>query len=148
MKLRQLKAGDDLAEATRLFDAYRQFYQQPSDQSAARTWLTMRLQSEQSVVYLAELDGKAVGFMQLYPTFCSVALAPIWVLYDLYTAAEARGHGVATAMLEEARRLGRASGAAYLQLSTAHDNTVAQRVYEAHGWQYDQVFRTYTLALD
>ncbi|QNM98487.1 GNAT family N-acetyltransferase [Chitinimonas koreensis] len=147
MNLRTLQPGEDLDQAARLFDAYRQFYGQPSDLTAVRTWLNMRLAAGQSVVMLAEEAGRAVGFMQLYPTFCSVALAPIWVLYDLYVAPEARGLGVADALLQAAARHGREHGAAYLQLSTAHDNAVAQAVYRRNGWQHDEVFRTYTLAL-
>ena len=150
MSIRLVPLGADdalLAEAGRLFDAYRQFYEQPSDVDAATTFLVQRLLRKESVVVLAMRDEEAVGFMQLYPTFCSVALAPIWVLYDLFTTPAARGQGVAQALLDEARRLGQASGAAYLQLSTAHTNTTAQRVYEAHGWVMDDVFRTYTLTL-
>jgi len=144
----RLTADDALlGEAGRLFDAYRQFYEQPSDIDAATTFLAQRLARKESVVVLAMQGNEAVGLMQLYPTFCSVALAPIWVLYDLFTAPSARGQGVAQALLDEARQLGKTSGAAYLQLSTAHTNTTAQRVYEAHGWVMDSVFRTYTLAL-
>lgn len=146
--LRQLGPHDNLDEAVRLFDAYRQFYKLPADASAARMYLTMRLQAGQSVVYLAEEAGRAVGFMQLYATFCSLALAPIWILNDLYTVPEARGKGVANALLEEAKRHGRAHGAAYLTLATAHSNAAAQRVYEANGWQLDTEFRYYTFALD
>lgn len=146
--LRQLQPGDDLAEATRLFAAYRQFYRLPAEAASARTFLAMRLQAGQAVVYLAEEAGAAIGFMLLYPSFCSLALAPIWVLNDLYVPPEARGKGVAGMLLDEAARLGRQTGAAYLMLSTAHDNHPAQRVYEAHGWQHDTVYRSYTLTLD
>ena len=149
MKVRQIQAGDTLDDAARLFDAYRQFYRQPSNLTACRMWLAMRLQAGQSVVFLMEDHaGRAVGFMQLYPSFCSVALAPIWVLYDLFVSPEARGQGVAAELLETAREFGVSQGAAYLQLTTAHDNQVAQRQYEKQGWQYDTVFRTYTLPLD
>ncbi|MGQ5522527.1 GNAT family N-acetyltransferase [Chitinimonas sp. PSY-7] len=148
MQIYPLQAGDDLDEASRLFDAYRQFYQLASNQGAARTYLSMRLQSGQSAVFLAEAEGKAVGFMQLYPSFCSLALAPIWVLYDLYVHPSARGRGIASALLETAREYGLSTGAAYLQLSTAHKNHTAQALYEKHGWQLDQTFRTYTLSLE
>jgi GNAT superfamily N-acetyltransferase len=133
--LRRLGSNDAVDEAAKLFDAYRQFYKQQSDLESARIYLSMRIKTEQSVVFLAEQNGAAIGFMQLYPSFCSIALAPIWVLYDLFVTPEARGTGTATALLSEARRFGRASGAAYLQLTTAHDNHTAQRVYEANGWQ-------------
>jgi len=147
-RLAHLAAGDPLiSEAGRLFDAYRQFYEQASDVDAATAFLAARLARQESTIVLALHGDEAVGFMQLYPTWCSVAMAPIWVLYDLYTTPAARGQGVARRLLDEAQRLGKASGAAYLQLSTAHTNLTAQRVYEDHGWTMDSVFRTYTLAL-
>jgi GNAT superfamily N-acetyltransferase len=146
--LRQLQPGDNLDEATRLFTAYRQFYELPAEAASARTFLSMRLQAGQAIVYLAEDAGRAIGFMLLYPTFCSLALAPIWVLNDLYVPQDARGRGVAGTLLAQAERLGRERGAAYLMLSTAHSNFTAQRLYEAHGWQHDTVYRSYTLTLD
>ncbi|WP_374355456.1 N-acetyltransferase family protein [Chitinimonas sp.] len=145
--LRHLRAEDNLDEAGRLFDAYRQFYKYPADLSSAHAYLAMRIKSGQATAYLAEVEGQAVGFMMLYPTFCSLALAPIWTLNDLYVCPSHRGRGIAQALLEQAKRLGQESGAAYLQLSTAHDNHTAQRVYEAHGWVQDTVYRYYTLAL-
>lgn len=148
MTVRQLQAGAGLDEASRLFDAYRQFYGHASDPSAARMYLAMRLQAGQSAVFVAELDGRAVGFMQLYPAFCSLALAPIWILNDLYVSPEARRQGLAAQLLRAARDFGRQHGAAYLMLSTAHDNLRAQALYEAEGWQHDTVFRSYTLLLD
>ncbi|HEV2457792.1 MAG TPA: hypothetical protein VGS80_05455, partial [Ktedonobacterales bacterium] len=68
-----------------LFDAYRQFYGLPSDVAAARAFLSERLAREESVVFLALLrDGGAaarpVGFTQLYPSFSSLALRPVWIL--------------------------------------------------------------------
>lgn len=147
MQIRPLLPGDALEAPSKLFDAYRQFYGYASDLGAARIYLHMRLQSDQAKVFIAELAGKPVGFMLLYPSFCSLALAPIWVLNDLYVAPEARGTGVADALLQTARQLGLDSGAAYLMLSTAHDNQRAQAVYTRQGWQLDQVYRYYTLPL-
>ncbi|PHV12491.1 GNAT family N-acetyltransferase [Chitinimonas sp. BJB300] len=148
MQVYQLQPGDDLEEASRLFDAYRQFYKLTSNQSAARTYLSMRLQSGQSAVFLAEAQGKAVGFMQHYPSFCSLAMAPIWLLYDLYVSPSARGAGVAGTLMDIARDHGKSTGAAYLQLSTAHANHTAQALYKKHGWQLDETFRYYTLSLE
>jgi hypothetical protein len=51
------------------FDQYRQFYKQPGDLAAGREFLRQRLQSGESVIFLA-LDGagggQALGFIQLY----------------------------------------------------------------------------------
>jgi len=145
--LRRLTASDDLNEATRLFDLYRQFYEQPSDPEAAHRFLAARLAKAESAVYLAEAEGRVLGFMQLYPAFCSIAVAPIWILNDLFVLPEARGRGIAASLLDEAKRLGRSNGSAYLMLSTAHTNTRAQAVYEENGWELDEVYRVYTFGL-
>ncbi|MCZ6640816.1 MAG: GNAT family N-acetyltransferase, partial [Gammaproteobacteria bacterium] len=68
----------DLQEVSRLFDLYRQFYEQPADLDKARDYIEARLTNDESIVYLATDDeGTGLGFTQLYATFCSVAAAPI-----------------------------------------------------------------------
>ena len=133
-----------------LFDAYRQFYQQPSDPALARTFLRERLAREESVILLAEQDGRAVGFTQLYPAFSSTALRPrrLWILNDLFVAPAARRHGVAKALLAAARRLAEETGAVGLELVTGRSNLAAQRLYQSLGWRHDDGFLRYELSLD
>ena len=62
-----------------LFDAYRQFYEQAPDLAGAKAFIAERLEREESVILLAlDASQTAVGFCQLYPTFCSVEAAPIY----------------------------------------------------------------------
>jgi hypothetical protein len=68
MSIRQATL-EDLHVVAPLFDAYRQFYQQPQDLPLAHAFLQARLAAGDSVVYLAEEEGAAVGFVQLYPLF-------------------------------------------------------------------------------
>lgn len=57
-----------------LFDAYRVFYQQPSDIESAKSFLRQRIEKHESVIFLANSDtGEALGFTQLYPTLSSVS---------------------------------------------------------------------------
>ena len=79
---------DDLDLVAPLFDAYRRFYSQPGDLRRARARsCDARLQRDESVIFLAELDdGTAAGFTQLYPMFSSVRTARLWVLNDLFVA--------------------------------------------------------------
>lgn len=138
----------DLDEVAPLFDAYRVFYGYPADLDAARGYLDERLRSGTSTVLVAAVDGgPLVGFSQLYPSFCSLELAPIIVLYDLYVHPDARGAGVATALLAAARALGESTGAARLELSTARTNLTAQRLYAAEGWRLDEEYLHYELPL-
>jgi len=139
---------DELEPLLPLFDAYRQFYRRPSDLAAARSFLRARIARDEAVIYLArDEDGRARGFVLLYPTFSSVRLGPIFVLNDLFVAPEARRSGVGGALLERAREHALAAGAKALVLATAEDNATAQSVYAAHGWKRDGFFH-YVLALD
>ncbi len=132
----------DAEAAAELFDEYRQFYREPPDRDAARRFLAERAARRESVVYLAFREGRAVGFLQLYPTFSSTTLRPLWILNDLFVARTARRHGVGGRLLERAKALARETGAVGVTLETATDNP-AQRLYEAHGWKRDVAFLHY-----
>ncbi|MFN2167395.1 MAG: GNAT family N-acetyltransferase, partial [Anaerolineae bacterium] len=95
----------DLAELARLFDLYRQFYQQPPDGRLARRFLQHNLDQQRSTVYVARNpEGAMVGFVQLYPGWCSVAAAPTCILYDLYVDAASRQGGVGRALMLRAEQ--------------------------------------------
>lgn len=137
----------DLDALAVMFDGYRQFYRQPSDIVAGRAFLETRLSQMQSVILLASMADRAVGFCQLYPIFSSVSMRRAWLLNDLFVDLEVRGQRVGAALLDAAAAHGRDSGAAWLMLQTAHDNTSAQRLYTRAGWQRDQQFYSYNLDL-
>jgi GNAT superfamily N-acetyltransferase len=97
---------DDVDVLVPLFDAYRQFYRQQSNIEAARQFLLERFRFNQSVVFLAGVTGGAAsGFIQLFPSFSSTRLAPIWILNDLFVAPEHRRQGVAQWDERQARPL-------------------------------------------
>ena len=130
-----------------LFDAYRVFYEMESDAQGARSYLEQRLINRESVIFLALSAGKGVGFTQLYPTFESLQMKPIWVLYDIYVKPAARRQGVARALMVRARDFALASGAVGMTLATAVNNKPAQALYESLGWVRDEDFFYYELTL-
>ncbi|MGH8214537.1 MAG: GNAT family N-acetyltransferase [Rhodanobacteraceae bacterium] len=135
---------------SRLFDAYRVFYRQPSDPQGAHDFLLARAEGGQSEIFLARdaESGEVLGFTQLYPSFSSVSMRRVWVLNDLFVAPGARRRGVARALMEAARAFARASGALRLVLETAEDNRSAQALYESLGYRRDAGTRHYSLSLD
>jgi ribosomal protein S18 acetylase RimI-like enzyme len=137
----------DLDALVPLFDAYRQFYGQPSDLPRAYAFLAERFLRGQSTVFLAETGARAVGFVQLYPSFSSTRTAPILILNDLYVAPEARRTGAARALLAAAEAFAKADGAAGLILSTGVENRPAQALYEAMGWVRETRFYEYGRSL-
>jgi GNAT superfamily N-acetyltransferase len=118
-----------------LFDAYRIFYNQPSDEGAAAGFLQERLTNNESVIFIAFADDIAVGFCQLFPIFSSVGLQRTWLLNDLYVKENARGKGVAAALLQQAKEFGITTNARWLLLQTGAANHTAQSVYEKNGWK-------------
>ncbi len=138
---------NDLERLIPLFDAYRQFYGQPSDLIVARRFLSDRLVRNESVVLIAEEDGRrVVGFVQLYPSFSSILAAPMYLLSDLFVRPEIRRRGVGTLLLKSTIETARAAGAVRLELATAMTNRPAQRLYEALGWRRDEFYQ-YGLSL-
>jgi GNAT superfamily N-acetyltransferase len=138
---------EDLDALVPLFDAYRQFYRQPSEPDRARRFLLDRFSNNQSIIHLAFADAMAIGFAQLYPSFSSGSLARIFILNDLFVSPEARRGGAGIGLLQAAADYGRRVGALRLMLSTEVSNATAQSLYEKLGWKRDTVFCAYHLAL-
>jgi ribosomal protein S18 acetylase RimI-like enzyme len=135
----ELRHVDEIAP---LFDAYRRFYGR-ADDPRARSFLEERVARHESVVFVARLQGAAVGFSQLYPCFASVSLARMFVLYDLFVAPQARRCGAAAALLRAGVDYAAGQGAGQLMLQTGVTNLPAQRLYEREGWVRDNDFYVY-----
>lgn len=130
-----------------LFDEYRVFYEQESDIREAEVFLKERMKKSQSVIYYAQLKGteEPVGFVQLYPSFSSISLQPLWILNDLYVKEGARRFGVGRALLQKAAHMACRTGAKGLTLSTSAHNRAAQKLYESEGYIRDHEFWHYDL---
>jgi ribosomal protein S18 acetylase RimI-like enzyme len=144
----RLATLDDLATVAQLFDRYRQFYEQAPDLALATDFINERMRNAESVILLATDEaGGAMGFCQLYPMFCSVEAKPIYSLYDLYVAPEARRSGAGRLLLQAAEKVARAHGKARMDLTTAKTNLPAQAAYESLGWVKDEIFYAYSKAI-
>jgi ribosomal protein S18 acetylase RimI-like enzyme len=137
----------DLDLVAPLFDRYRQFYGCSADLELARRFLGERLERGESVVFVAVIDGKGVGFTQLYPTFTSIGVRRAWILNDLYVAPEARRQGVGRRLMDVARTMAERMGAAWLELATAIDNHAAQALYRSCGYKKEEKFDRFKLTL-
>ncbi len=144
----QVATSADLDELLPLFAAYLRFYRAQKPAAQVRAFLAQRLARGDSVILLARaVDGRAQGFVQLYPLLDSLALRPLWLLNDLYVCASARRQGCGEALMQAARIHAEANGACALQLQTARDNHAAQALYRRQGYVRDEVFHTYWLSL-
>ncbi len=136
---------DDLDKLETLFSGYLAFYERQHEMAAIRQFLSDRISNGQSVIYIATSDGRALGFTQLYPAFASLSLKPSWILNDLFVLPDARGMGVANALMAAARQLAAETNACEIFLQTARSNHKAQALYERLHYQRDDEFLVYTL---
>lgn len=139
--------SEHLEEVSKLFDQYRVFYKSSSDYEAARKFLKERFEKEDSTIFLASIDGRIVGFTQLYPSFSSVSMKRVWILNDLFIDEDYRGNGVAKSLMCAAENFARETGSVRIILATQISNVAAQSLYELRGYAKDEEFYHYALRL-
>lgn len=139
----------DVDGVTGLFLAYLAFYGRPAPADEVHAYLTARMSRGESVVLVARLDGVPglAGFAQMYPTFSSLSMSPVWTVNDLFVAPAARRRGVAAALLAATAADAEAAGVTALELATAVENTVARALYESLGFRLDADFVHYARRL-
>ena len=138
-----------LDELGRLFNLYRIFYEEDDDLEKASEYISARFIDGDSTIFVAEKDDlKLAGFVQLYPSFCSVSAVPILILYDLFVDHSKRSNGIGRSLMNAARDFARENGYKRLELSTAKDNYIGQSLYESLGYEVDQEFLHYSLDID
>ena len=139
----------DLEELGRLFNLYRIFYEEEDDLEKASTYILERFNHGDSEIFVAqEGNDELTGFVQLYPSFCSVSAVPILILYDLYVDSSHRGKGIGRLLMNAARDFAKGNGFKRLELSTAKDNHIGQSLYESLGYELDEEFLRYSLDVD
>lgn len=127
-----------VAAVAEVFDAYRQYYGQPSAIEGAKRFLEERIVNKESVIFLALGGDQPLGFTQLYPMFSSVSMRRSWTLNDLFVKEAIRSKGVGKALLVTAQNFIKQQGHKGLLLETTPDNTKAQSLYERLGWVREQ----------
>ena len=131
-----LKATKEHVSAiAQLFDSYRQFYECESDIELAKLFISERIQNEESTIFLADDSEEKKGFVQMYPSFFSVDLIKIYILYDLYVVPDSRNSGVGALLMNRATEHAKEHGASRIDLMTAFSNKPGQYLYEKLGYK-------------
>jgi len=130
----------DLESLSVLFAQYRVFYGQSFVPDECRQFLEERLSKNESVVFIAQVEDEYAGFAQVYPCFSSVGMKKIWILNDLFVAADHRQKGIARALINHVIEYSRATGRKKVVLSTAYDNFNAQKLYEKIGFTREDFY--------
>ncbi len=132
-----IRAGfEHIPQIALLLDEYRMFYEQPTDIAASTKFLEERISKNESIIFLAYEEDESIGFTQLYTSYSSVSLQPLFILNDLYVRKDHRGKRIGEALLNKSKEFCKTMGYKGLALETAIDNP-AQQLYEKLGWKKD-----------
>jgi len=140
---------EHLREVSRLFNLYRIFYKEKDDLDSAKQFIKQRLENGDSTIFVSINDDASLnGFVQLYPSFCSVSMIPILILYDLFVDPDIRTKGIGRSLMNKAAQYAQENGFKRLELSTAKDNFIGQSLYESLGYEVDDEFLHYSLEIN
>jgi len=128
--VRAVEARDEAAWR-RLFSDYGVFYATRFDDAQLdHVWSLLLDPAGRVDALVAEIDGEVVGIAHYRSHPDTFGTGNDWYLDDLFTAPDARGTGVGTALIEHLTALAKATGPGTLRWITAEDNAAAQRVYD------------------
>jgi ribosomal protein S18 acetylase RimI-like enzyme len=149
MQITCLEMAKNFQNAIVIFDLYRQFYNNPTDLKLAEDFLKDRLKSRDSLFLLAQESESSVvaGFIQVYPIWSSISANRTWLLNDLYVTEDFRRDGVAKQLLDEVKNQAKLADIKMIRISTEHTNESAKRLYERYGFEPDNRFKHYSLAI-
>jgi len=143
MKIREAILKD-IPQLTQLFDGYRVFYKKESDISGANSFLTERLTSKDSKIYVAEnSNNDLTGFVQLYPLFSSTRMQKLWLLNDLFVDESYRGKGISVQLINKAKDLVINTSACALCLETEKTNSIGNNLYPKTGFELNKASNFY-----
>jgi GNAT superfamily N-acetyltransferase len=130
----------DLTALLPLMRAYCDFYEvAPSDDALLSLARALIADPErEGVQLLARGEGRAVGFATIFWSWATTSAERIGVMNDLFVAPEARGTGLAAALIEACRAECASRGARKLTWQTAPDNAAAMKVYDRVGATREQ----------
>ena len=134
---------EDLTEVSELFNLYRIFYRQDSDIERSTAFIRERLLNNESDIFLAIVNEKAVGFAQLYKLFHYTKLQKQWLLSDLFVHPDYRGLGLSIALIDRSKKWNEETGGCGLMLETEKTNNIGNRLYPKCGFIYDGAHNYY-----
>ncbi|PZQ65101.1 MAG: GNAT family N-acetyltransferase [Phenylobacterium zucineum] len=126
------------------YDARRFIPVGPGTERGYGGFLASQLTASHALVLVAEEAGEVLGYVYagVEDADWMALRGPAGVIYDLMVDPSRRGAGIGSALLRQALEALRGRGAPRVVLSTAHQNTGAQRLFAAAGFRPTMVEMT------
>lgn len=143
----RLARPEEVEDLLPLMRAYCEFYESsPPDEGLREVMRTLIADPSQGALFIARDGEKAVGFAAIDWKWSSLKGARIGYLEDLFVDPDARGNGIADALIGICAERCRELGMPAMLWLTAPDNHRAQRVYDRTGAS-SETFLEYDLEL-
>ncbi|SFC78073.1 GNAT family N-acetyltransferase [Pseudoalteromonas denitrificans] len=128
-----------LAQLVILFEEYRLFCNFKANPKATEKFLRSLIIGEDSVIFIAvDSDSdELMGFVNLYPSYSSLALKRLWILNDLGVSQNFRGKNVSKALISRVLSFAKETHAVRIELKTEKTNERALQLYKTMGFEID-----------
>ncbi len=129
--IRRMQSGDH-ADWLALWEGYNTFYERSvTDTATNRTWNSLLAGDGEPFGYVAEVNGKAVGFAHYFMTISTSDDGPRCYLQDLFADPSVRGKGIGRALIQAVYEDADQHNASQTYWLTAEDNHTARKLYDA-----------------
>ncbi len=119
-------------------DEYREFCGFSRSYKETKEFLLYLLVEKKSTTFIAiNSDDEVMGFINLYPSYSTLALRKIWILNDLAVSTKFRRLGVAQLLIKQGLLFAQETGAIRVELKTEKSNLGAQKLYSEIGFNID-----------
>ncbi|GAA4749620.1 GNAT family N-acetyltransferase [Sphingomonas daechungensis] len=131
----RLPRPDDKRQWLALWDGYNRFYERHGptalpDEVTETTWRRSFDENEPVHAIVAEIEGRLVGFTHYLFHRSTTSIGPNCYLQDLFVLEEARGRGVASALIDAVGRAAKEQGAQRVYWQTHENNQRARALYD------------------
>ncbi|MDG2475716.1 MAG: GNAT family N-acetyltransferase [Flavobacteriaceae bacterium] len=133
----------DIDNLSVLFNSYRMFYGKESNIEIAKEFISSRINTNDSKIYVCESNNYLCGFVQLYPLFSSTRVSKSWLLNDLFVDSKERGKGYSKLLINKAKELVKNTDACGMMLETEKTNKIGNSLYLATGFQKNDLSNFY-----
>lgn len=100
---------------------------------------TIRSNSEDPVIFVAEMDGAVAGFLHVHSLEDYYRRRRHGHVADIVVAEDYQGQGIATSLLARAEDWSRAQGYDWMSLGVFEQNIRAEKLYEKLGFRRDVI---------